>query len=70
MTRVLLLGLGRIAQTHLAVCDRLSSVELVAGVDPTPAYADTVERKQAHYLGCTTRSCTGPTTHASASGWH
>ncbi len=39
MTRVLLVGLGRIAQTHLAVCDRIASIELVAGVDPAPAYA-------------------------------
>ena len=38
MTRVLLVGLGRIAQTHLAVLSRLPEVEVVAGVDPAPAY--------------------------------
>jgi predicted dehydrogenase len=37
VTRVLLVGLGRIAQTHLAVLSRLP-VEVVAGVDPAPAY--------------------------------
>lgn len=38
MIRVLLAGLGRIAQTHLAVLDRLESVTVVAGVDPAPSY--------------------------------
>jgi predicted dehydrogenase len=38
VTRVLLVGLGRIAHTHLAVLDRLPEVELVAGVDPAPSY--------------------------------
>jgi predicted dehydrogenase len=38
VTRVLLVGLGRIAQTHLAVLDRLASVAVVAGVDPAPSY--------------------------------
>jgi predicted dehydrogenase len=38
VTRVLLVGLGRIARTHLAVLSRLPDVELVAGVDPAPAY--------------------------------
>jgi len=36
VTRVLLVGLGRIAHTHIAVLDRLASVSLVAGVDPAP----------------------------------
>jgi predicted dehydrogenase len=31
-------GLGRIAQTHLAVLSRLPEVEVVAGVDPAPAH--------------------------------
>jgi predicted dehydrogenase len=39
VTRVLLAGLGRIAETHIAVLDRLPSVTVVAGVDPAPAYA-------------------------------
>ncbi len=39
MTSVLLVGLGRIAQTHLVVLDRLPGVDVVAGVDPAPAYA-------------------------------
>lgn len=39
MTRVLLVGLGRIARTHLAVLDRLDSTAVVAGVDPAPSYA-------------------------------
>lgn len=38
VTRVLLVGLGRIARTHLAVLDRLPSVEVVAAVDPAPTY--------------------------------
>jgi predicted dehydrogenase len=38
VTRVLLVGLGRIAQTHLAVLSRLPEVELIAGVEPAPAY--------------------------------
>lgn len=38
MTRVLLVGLGRIARTHLAVLDRLTETTVVAGVDPAPAY--------------------------------
>jgi predicted dehydrogenase len=39
VTRLLLVGLGRIARTHLAVLDRLPSVQVVAGVDPAPSYA-------------------------------
>jgi predicted dehydrogenase len=39
VTRVLLVGLGRIAQTHIAVLDRLAAVTVVAGVDPAPSYA-------------------------------
>ena len=38
MTRVLVVGLGTIARTHLAVLSRLPSVEVVAGVDPAPTY--------------------------------
>jgi predicted dehydrogenase len=38
VTRVLLVGLGRIARTHLAVLDRLAETTVVAGVDPAPAY--------------------------------
>jgi predicted dehydrogenase len=38
VTRVLLVGLGRIARTHVAVLDRLPSVSLAAGVDPAPSY--------------------------------
>ena len=38
MTRLLLAGLGRIARTHLDVLDRLPSIEVVAGLDPAPAY--------------------------------
>jgi predicted dehydrogenase len=38
VTRVLVAGLGRIAQTHLAVLDRLSEATVVAGVDPAPSY--------------------------------
>ena len=38
MTRVLVVGLGTIARTHLAVLSRLRSVVVVAGVDPAPAY--------------------------------
>lgn len=34
MTTVLVVGLGTIARTHLAVLDRLPGVEVVAGVDP------------------------------------
>jgi predicted dehydrogenase len=39
VTRVLLVGLGRIARTHVAVLDRLPDVVVVAGVDPAPTYA-------------------------------
>jgi predicted dehydrogenase len=38
VTRVLLVGLGRIARTHIAVLDRLTETTVVAGVDPAPAY--------------------------------
>ena len=38
MTRVLLVGLGRIARTHIAVLDRLPGTTVVAGVDPAPTY--------------------------------
>ena len=38
MTRVLLVGLGRIARTHLAVLDRIAETTVVAGVDPAPSY--------------------------------
>lgn len=38
MTRVLLVGLGAIARTHLAVLDARADVEVVAGVDPAPSY--------------------------------
>ena len=38
MTRVLLVGLGRIARTHIAVLDRLPETTVVAGVDPAPSY--------------------------------
>jgi predicted dehydrogenase len=38
VTRVLLVGLGRIAHTHLAVLDRLDATTVVAGVDPAPSY--------------------------------
>lgn len=38
MTRVLLVGLGRIARTHIAVLDRLPQTTVVAGVDPAPSY--------------------------------
>jgi predicted dehydrogenase len=38
VTRVLLVGLGRIARTHLAVLDRLPSYELVGCVEPAPTY--------------------------------
>ena len=38
MTRVLVVGLGTIARTHLAVLARLPDVAVVAGVDPAPAY--------------------------------
>jgi predicted dehydrogenase len=38
VTRVLLVGLGRIARTHLAVLDRLGPTTVVAGVDPAPSY--------------------------------
>jgi predicted dehydrogenase len=38
VTRVLLVGLGRIARTHLAVLDRLPSTTVVGGVEPAPAY--------------------------------
>lgn len=39
MTRVLLVGLGAIARTHLSVLAARPDVEVVAGVDPAPAYA-------------------------------
>jgi predicted dehydrogenase len=38
LSRVLLVGLGRIAHTHLAVLDRLPSVTVMAGVEPAPSY--------------------------------
>jgi predicted dehydrogenase len=38
VTRVLLVGLGRIARTHIAVLDRLQETTVVAGVDPAPSY--------------------------------
>jgi predicted dehydrogenase len=38
VTRVLLVGLGRIARTHIAVLDRLPETTVVAGVDPAPTY--------------------------------
>jgi predicted dehydrogenase len=38
LTRVLLVGLGRIARTHLAVLDRLTETTVVAAVDPAPSY--------------------------------
>jgi len=38
LTRVLLVGLGRIARTHLAVLERLGPTTVVAGVDPAPSY--------------------------------
>jgi predicted dehydrogenase len=38
VTRVLVVGLGTIARTHLAVLSRLPSVDAVAGVDPAPTY--------------------------------
>jgi predicted dehydrogenase len=38
VTRVLLVGLGRIARTHIAVLDRLPHTAVVAGVDPAPSY--------------------------------
>jgi predicted dehydrogenase len=38
VTRVLLVGLGRIARTHIAVVDRLPETTVVAGVDPAPSY--------------------------------
>lgn len=38
MTHVLLVGLGRIALTHIAVLDRLTETTVVAGVDPAPSY--------------------------------
>jgi predicted dehydrogenase len=38
VTRVLVVGLGTIARTHLAVLSRLPSVEVVAGVEPAPTY--------------------------------
>jgi predicted dehydrogenase len=38
VTRVLVVGLGTIARTHLAVLSRLPSVDVVAGVDPAPTY--------------------------------
>jgi predicted dehydrogenase len=38
VTRVLLVGLGRIAQTHIAVLDRLPSVTVVGGVEPALSY--------------------------------
>jgi predicted dehydrogenase len=38
VTRVLLVGLGRIARTHVAVLDRLQETTVVAGVDPAPSY--------------------------------
>jgi predicted dehydrogenase len=38
VTRVLLVGLGRIARTHAAVLARRPDTEIVAGVDPAPTY--------------------------------
>jgi predicted dehydrogenase len=38
VTRVLLVGLGRIARTHIAVLDRLAETTVTAGVDPAPSY--------------------------------
>jgi predicted dehydrogenase len=38
VTRVLLVGLGRIARTHVAVLDRMAETTVVAGVDPAPSY--------------------------------
>jgi predicted dehydrogenase len=38
VTRVLLVGLGRIARTHVAVLDRLPETTIAAGVDPAPSY--------------------------------
>ena len=38
MTRALVVGLGTIARTHLAVLSRLPSVDVVAGIDPAPTY--------------------------------
>jgi predicted dehydrogenase len=38
VTRVLLVGLGRIARTHLAVLDRLPDYDLVGCVEPAPTY--------------------------------
>jgi predicted dehydrogenase len=38
VTRVLLVGLGRIARTHVEVLDRLAQTSVVAGVDPAPSY--------------------------------
>ena len=38
MTRILVVGLGRIARTHLAVLEQIPSVRVVAGVDPAASY--------------------------------
>jgi len=38
VTRVLVVGLGTIARTHLAVLSRLPGVSVVAGVDPAPGH--------------------------------